>query len=92
MRNGLIGYFCIILYDQWMILQTVNFFDLLCVVFGFRVRTSQKCFFLFFVCSLFFFHYFVLEKDTHFSGFSWENQPQTQPISGWVCLSLGGEC
>ena len=52
MRNGLIGYFCIILYDQWMILQTVNFSDLLCVVFGFRVRTSQKCIFLFFVCSL----------------------------------------
>ena len=37
-----------------MILQTVNFSDLLCVVFGFRVRTSQKCIFLYFVCSLFF--------------------------------------
>ena len=53
MRNGPIGYFCIILYDQWMILQTVNASDLLCVVFGFRVRTSQKCIFLFFVYSLF---------------------------------------
>ena len=46
--NPIIGYFCIILYDQWMILQTVNFSDLLCVVFGFRVRTSQKC--IFFHC------------------------------------------
>ena len=49
-----------ILYDQWMILQTVNFSHLLCVGFGFRVRTSQKC--LFFVCLLFFFQYFCLEK------------------------------
>ena len=54
MRNGLIGYFCIILYDQWMILQAVNFSDLLCVVFGFRVRTSQKCIFFLFVHYFFF--------------------------------------
>ena len=27
------------------------------------------------------------EKNTY-----WENRPQTHPCSGWVCLSLGGEC
>ena len=90
MRYGLIVYFCIIVYDQWMILQIVNFSDLLCVVFGLRVRTSQKC--IFFVCLLFFFDNLFFGESTYFSGFSWENQPQTQPFSGWVCLSLGGEC
>ena len=69
----------------------MNFSDLLCVVFGFRVRTSQKCIFLFFVCLLSF-QLFFFEKNTYFSGFSLENQPQTHPFSGWVCLSLGGEC
>ena len=48
-------------------------------------------FFIFYLFTIFF-HYFFLEENTHFSGFSWENQPQTHPISAWVCLSLGGEC
>ena len=35
---------------------------------------------------------FSLEKNTYFPGFSWENLPKTHPFSGWVCMSLGGEC
>ena len=55
MINRHIGYFCIVLYDEWMISQTVNWSDLLCIVFGFRVRTSQKCIlYLLFVCLPFF--------------------------------------
>ena len=48
----------------------------------------------FFIFCLFtiFFLYFFLEKNTYFSGFSWEKQPQTHPFSGWVCLDWGGEC
>ena len=70
-----------------MILQTVNFSDLLSVDFGFRVRTSQKCIFLFFslffilnsvffYCSSAYLHRFS-HRSTHFL---------------WVFLSLGGEC
>ena len=56
----------------------MNFSDLLCVVFGFRVRTSQKCIFLFFVCSLFCFPlvFFLLLR-----GLSSWIQPQKHPFS-----------
>ena len=86
---GPIGYLCIILYDQSMTLRTLNFSDLLYVVFGYRVSTSQKCIFFFlFVC----FPFFVFEKHTYLSAFSWENGPHTHPFSGLVCLSLRGKC
>ena len=48
--------------------------------------------FLIFCLFTIFFHYFFVEENTYSSGFSWENQPQTHPISGGVCLNLGGEC
>ena len=92
MINRHIGSFCIILYDQWMILQTVNWSDLLCIVFGFGVRTSQKCISdLLFVCLPFFLNCFVLERNTYSCGLSTENQPETHAFSGWVRLTLGGE-
>ena len=92
MRNDPIGYFCLRLYDQWMISETVKLSDLLCIVFGFMVKDiSEVVFFLFCLLTIFFDHS-VLEKYTSFCGFSRENQPQIHPFSGWVCLSLEGEC
>ena len=63
--------------------------ELLCDVFDFRVRTSHKCIFVFvclFTIFLFLSKTFFLEKNTYFSGLSWENQPQTPPMF-WLGVS-----
>ena len=55
--------------------KTVKFSDLLCVVFGFRVRTFQKCIFLFFVCLLFFSTILLGEKHIFLRVFLGESAP-----------------
>ena len=89
MRNAPIGYFCIILYDQCMIYKLRIYLICFVLFLVLGLGHLRSAFFLF---AYYFVRYFFLEKNTYFSGFSWENQPQTHPISGWVCLSLGGEC
>ena len=48
-------------------------------------------FLIFCLCTIFV-SLFLFEKNNYSSGFSSENQPQIHPFSGWVYLSLGGEC